>query len=51
MDGHQIAPYGLRLPEDLKQWVKDKARDEDRSMNNFIVNLVRQAKARDEAQT
>ena len=46
---HQEAPFGLRLPPDLKMWVKMKAKMEDRSMNNLLVNLIRQAMERDDA--
>lgn len=41
----QIAPFGLRMPEDLKEWVKKKARMEGRSMNNTIVQILREMKA------
>jgi hypothetical protein len=30
-------------------WVKMKARIEDRSMNNLIINLIRQAMEREDA--
>lgn len=45
----QIPPFGLRLPPDLKMWVEMKAKMEDRSMNNLLVNIVRQAMERDRA--
>ncbi|WP_417724580.1 Arc family DNA-binding protein [Salipiger sp.] len=43
MTREQQPPFGLRLPPDLKIWVKMMARQERRSMNNFLINLVRQA--------
>ncbi len=39
----QEPPFGLRLPPDLKMWVKMKAKIEDRSMNNLLISLIRQA--------
>lgn len=36
-------PFGLRMPDDLKDQVATRARDEDRSMNSFIIRAVRQA--------
>ncbi|ARC37879.1 hypothetical protein A6J80_17340 [Paracoccus yeei] len=33
----------------MKMWVKMKARIEDRSMNNLIINLIRQAMEREDA--
>lgn len=41
----QISPFGLRMPDDLKEWVKEKARTEGRSMNNTIVQVLREMKA------
>lgn len=39
----QETPFGLRLPPELKMWVKMKARIEGRSQNNLIAHLIRQA--------
>lgn len=47
----QIAPYGLRLPPDLRMWVKMKAKMEDRSMNNLLTSLIRKAMETDNAKT
>lgn len=44
-----VAPFGLRLPPDLKMWVKMKAKIEDRSMNNLLIALIRQAMEADDA--
>lgn len=40
MDG-RIKPYGLRMPDDLKEQVKDAAAREGRSMNAQIVQHLR----------
>ena len=45
----QKPPFGLRLPPDLKMWVKMKAKMEGRSMNNLLISLIRQAMAADNA--
>lgn len=37
----QIAPTPVRLPDDLKQQLKDAAEANDRSMNGEIVNRLR----------
>jgi hypothetical protein len=37
--------FSLRLPQDLAVWVQDQADSEDRSVNMWLVRLVRQAKA------
>jgi len=44
--------YPLRLDSDLSQWVKERAKAGDRSMNAELVRIVRQAKeAADQKQT
>ena len=40
--------FQLRIPEELKEWVRDKAKKEDRSMNNLIVRELRKAKEREQ---
>ena len=40
---HQIPPFGLRMPKDLKAEVKALAEREGRSMNNQIVQVLRKA--------
>lgn len=49
MKREQEPPFGLRLPADLKMWVKMKARIEDRSMNSLLVALIRKAMEADNA--
>lgn len=46
---HQIAPFGLRMPNDLKAEVKAIADREGRSMNNHIVRVLRHAVAVEKA--
>ena len=40
----QIAPFGVRMPNDLKAWVQETARREKRSANSQIVHLLEEAK-------
>lgn len=35
----QRAPFGLRMSEDLQNWIKMKAKREDRSQN-YIINQI-----------
>lgn len=41
----QIAPFGLRMPEDLKTAVADRATKNGRSMNAEIVQILQDALA------
>lgn len=36
----QIAPFGLRMPEELKDKIADRARKNGRSMNAEIVQII-----------
>lgn len=45
MQKQQTPPFGLRLPDDLKEWVKETARKEGRSQNNLVVRLLEGARA------
>jgi predicted HicB family RNase H-like nuclease len=36
----QIAPFGLRMPKHVKDWVGEKAQEQERSMNWIIVRLL-----------
>lgn len=42
MTARQIPPFGVRMPDDLKAWVIGEARKEGRSMNNLIVQTLRE---------
>ena len=51
MNGNRAKPYPLRLDPELSQWVKDRAKAGDRSLNAEINRLIRQAKEEDEQKT
>lgn len=38
-----IAPFGLRMPEDLKEKVSERAKSNGRSMNAEIVQIIEDA--------
>lgn len=40
----KIAPFGLRLPPDLKDWVAEQAKKERRSVNSWLTLLIEQKK-------
>ena len=44
------APSPVRLPEDLKQWLKHKAVDNFRSLNSEIIARLEQSRKAEEAQ-
>lgn len=35
----------IRVPHDLKEWLRKRAKEDDRSVNSFIVQLLKSAKA------
>ena len=35
----QRTPFGLRMPEEVQDWVKKKAKREDRSQN-YVINRI-----------
>jgi predicted HicB family RNase H-like nuclease len=39
----QIAPMGLRMPEDMKTWLAEQAKKERRSMNSYVLLLIEKA--------
>lgn len=41
----QTPPFGLRMPDDLKEWIKETAQKEGRSQNNLVVRLLESARA------
>ncbi len=44
MEGnHQIAPFPLRLPRELKDWLKHRAIDNHRSLNSEIQHRLSQS--------
>lgn len=40
-----IAPFGLRLPPELKQWLSGKAQENRRSMNSELVRRLEESRA------
>lgn len=38
-----IAPFGLRMPEDLKEKIAERAKNNGRSMNAEIVQILQDA--------
>lgn len=41
-DGHQVMPYPLRLPADLREQLTDAAAKNQRSLNGEIVYRLQQ---------
>ena len=39
-----------RLPQDLKAWLDERAEQDDRSLNSFILKVLKSAKRAEEAQ-
>lgn len=50
MKDRQAKPYPLRLETELSQWVKDRAKAGDRSLNAEINRLIRQLKEAEEGE-
>ena len=48
MSANQVHPLPLRMPPDLKEWVRCLAFANDRSLNAEIVAILQQAKERHE---
>lgn len=44
----QIPPFGLRMSSELKQWLREKAESNRRSMNGELLKLLEESKAREE---
>ena len=38
-----IAPFGLRMPEDLREAVSERAKENGRSMNSEIIDMIGKA--------
>lgn len=45
----QRAPSPVRIPEELKQWLKHQAVDNFRSLNSEIVSRLEQSRKAEEA--
>lgn len=50
MNNTQVKPYPVRLEPELAAWVKERAKEADRSINAEINRLIRQAKEAKEAE-
>ncbi|MDQ5769567.1 Arc family DNA-binding protein [Thiothrix subterranea] len=44
MNNERVKPYPVRLEPELSQWVKERAKDNDRSINAEINRLIKQAR-------
>ncbi|WP_265500406.1 Arc family DNA-binding protein [Paracoccus beibuensis] len=47
----QRTPFGLRMPEEVQNWIKMKAKREDRSQNHVINRILAKAMEDDHART
>lgn len=45
---HTIKPFGLRMPDDVKEWLTVRAKRSKRSMNSELLVLLEEAKQADE---
>lgn len=45
----QRTPFGLRMPEEVQNWIKLKAKREDRSQNYVINRILAKAMEDDHA--
>lgn len=50
MASKQIPPTPVRLPDDLKSWVKQRARSNHRSVNGEIITILSNEKQQDTGQ-
>lgn len=46
---HQITPFPVRMPVELKDWLQQRATQNLRSMNNEIITLLMEAQKREHA--
>jgi hypothetical protein len=42
----QMPPTPIRLPDDLKSWVKERAKAKQRSVNGEIISILAKEKAK-----
>jgi len=45
----KITPTSIRIPRHLKDWLKDRAANNSRSINGELIQLMRKAKEKEEA--
>ncbi|MBX5103033.1 Arc family DNA-binding protein [Rhizobium lentis] len=44
-----VTPFGLRIPDDLKQWLAARAEANCRSMNNELIAMMKAAQAAEQS--
>lgn len=49
MSGHKNPTYSLRIPEDLKSFLVNAAKEDGRSLNNFIIEQLKELKQKIES--
>lgn len=49
IDRHQGCVYPLRLPQELKQWLQEKAAEHRRSFNSEVVVMLEKVQKNEEA--
>lgn len=47
----QRVPFGLRMQEEVQEWIKAKAKEEDRSQNYMINKVLQEAMEAENAGT
>lgn len=47
---NQVAPSPIRLPQELKDWLKHRAIDNRRSFNSEVLHRLEQSRAQQETQ-
>jgi hypothetical protein len=40
-------PFGVRMPDEIKEWLAQRAEENGRSMNAEIVQLLKQERSRE----
>lgn len=46
--GYQLNPYPIRIPEALREYLKEKAREEHRSLHAEIMHRLEQSRIKEE---
>ena len=40
---HQVTAYPLRIPKDVRMWIEGQASKDSRSINSFLLILIKKA--------
>lgn len=48
MSDKRTGPMSVRLPDDIKEWLKKKSKSNDRSTNAEITRILREKKQEEE---